>query len=412
MLVGCVTVLLVFALGVGFNLSRSRSSNAGAWTVGGDFVELYTAGRVLNDGNEDRLYDLELEAQIYRELVPGATTLKRAFVYPPFVAALFWPLARLPFSRALLVFLTITPLMYLGALAMLNARFGPGARDQRALVLLAGLSFFPFLGYTWLGAQISVIGFGSVALALYEEDRGRPFWSGFALSLCLYKPSLLVLILPMLCLTRRFRHCVGFVAGACVLAFVSVLVAGVDGTVAFVDKLWGIVVRSTTPIGTFNPYRYVDLNAFFRLAPYGRTRGGYVLVGAISVTIAIALVRTWMRSRAAQRPEQLLLWAATLTWTLVLNIYTPFYDSILVVAAAILAVAAVRARAWNGWHRLAPALLCVYLTPWIAEIAARTLRFQLYTVVLAAFGTLLLFEAQRGFKARESTASEKRVPVA
>src|SRR5206468_11873114 len=134
---------------------------------------------------------------------------------------------------------------------------------------------FPFLGYTWLGAQISVIGFGAAALALSEEDRGRPFWSGFALSLCLYKPTLLVLIVPMLIVSGRFRQCVGFLAGACVLTMLSVLVVGVDGTAAFVDKLRGIIVRSTTPAGTFNPYRYVDLNAFFRLLPYGRSFAGY-----------------------------------------------------------------------------------------------------------------------------------------
>lgn len=387
----CAAVLTVFAIGVGANLSRS---DADAWTVGGDFVEFYTAGRILNEHREERLYDLDLQEQIYRELVPGETSLRLPFLYAPFVAALFRPLARLPFRDALLVFLVITPLLFLGALALLTRQFGPRARDERLLVLLAGLSFFPFLGYNWLGAQISVIGFGAMALAVCEEDRGRPFLSGLALSACLYKPSLLVLMLPMLIVSGRLRQLAGFVAGTGLLAFASLWVAGSRSTLAFLEKLTGVVAQSTTSAGLYNIYRYVDLNAFFRLLPYGRSVGGYVLLCVTAAAVAAALVSLWLRSRTAERAERLLAWAATLTWTLVLNVYTPLYDSILVVAAAILAVAATRSRDWAGWNRLAPALLCVYLAPWVAEVSARTFRVQVYTLVLGTFGTLLMLSGR------------------
>src|SRR4030095_10590126 len=108
----------------------------------------YIVGGGLNDHQADRLYDLALEEQISRELVPGAGPLKRAFAYPPFVAILFQPLASLSYSRAFVVFLIATPVILLGALALLTSSFGPWARDERALALLAGLSFFPFIGYT------------------------------------------------------------------------------------------------------------------------------------------------------------------------------------------------------------------------------------------------------------------------
>jgi len=35
------------------------------------------------------------------------------------------------------------------------------------------------------------------------------------------------------------------------------------------------------------------------------------------------------------KPAQILVWAATLTWTLVLNLYVPIYDSVLVVLSVI-----------------------------------------------------------------------------
>ena len=391
MIVGCLAVLMVFAIGVGVNQSRS---NADAWTVEGDFVEFYTAGRILNDHHGDRLYDLALQEQINHELVPGETSLKLPFLYAPFLAGLFRPLALLPFSQARLVFLVITPLLFLGALALLIQRFGPHSGEERLLALMAGLSFFPFLGYNWLGTQISVIGFGAIALALCEEDRGRPFLSGLALSVCLYKPSLLVLILPMTIVSGKLRQFAGFLAGAGLLTVASLWVAGSHSTLAFVEGLGGVIAQSTTSAGRYNPYRYVDLNALFRLLPLGRSLGGYVLLGIIALTAAVALVKVWLQSRTADRPERLFAWAATLTWMLVLNIYTPFYDAILVVAAALLAVAATQSRGLAGWNRLAPALLCVYFVPWVAEVLARTVSVQLYTLVLAGFGTLLVLEAR------------------
>jgi hypothetical protein len=395
MLVACTAILLVVVGGVMFKAAGVTWSHDASWSVGGDFVEFYAAGRILNDHQEGRLYDLELQDKIYGEIVPGATSRTLPFVHAPLVAALFRPLARLPFSFALSLFLIITPLLFLGAVALLNARFGPSARDQQALVLVASLSFFPFVGYTWLGAQISVIGFLAIAVAVCEEDRGRLFVSGLALSLCLYKPSLLLLILPMLVFSGRYREAIGFVAGGCFLTAASVLVVGGGPTLAFADTMRGMAIRSTSVPGLFNLYRCVDLNAFFRLLPYGRSVAGYAAFGAIAVVAGYALVTAWVKCRTCDRAERLLVWAATLTWTLVLNIYTPFYDTILVVAAAILAYAAVRARDGRGWHRLGPALLCVYVAPWLAESAARAFRIQIYTVVLGVFGMLLLSEARK-----------------
>jgi hypothetical protein len=391
----CVAVLVSFGVGVTLKATGSRWAGGEAWRLGGDFVELYTAGRVVNERRADQLYDLAVEEEISHDLVPGTGPLRRAFAYPPFVAMLFQPLASLSYSRAFVVFLIATPIIFLGALALLTSSFGPWARDERALALLAGLSFFPFIGYNWLGAQISVIGLASVALGLAEENKGRPFTSGLALSICLYKPSLLVLIVPMLAATGSIRQLAGMAAGGAALALLCVTYAGVPTTLAFVDKLRGTASTSVTAEGVFNPYRYVDLNAFFRLLPYGRSRAGFSVLAGIVIAAAAALGRLWLRSRNTDRAVRRLVWATTLTLSLVLNIYTPLYDTILVVPAAVLAVAAIREDAWQGWNRLGPALFVVYVTPWIAEFCARTFRVQIYTLVLGAFGMLLLGEAAR-----------------
>src|SRR5205823_10006356 len=121
-----------------------------------------------------------------------------------------------------------------------------------------------------------------VALALVEEDRGRPFSSGLALSLCLYKPTLLVLLVPMLVVTGRLQHIVGFAAGAAAQSVLWLLTGGVASIRAFVEELQWTISRTTAETQLFNPYRYVDVNAFVRLLPYGRSTGATIAAAAIA----------------------------------------------------------------------------------------------------------------------------------
>jgi hypothetical protein len=403
MAAACAAIIAVLTIGVALKASGLSWPGDQSWTPGGDFAAFYVAGRILGEHGAVDLYNVGLQERVYREVVPGARSLNRTFAYPPYIAALFTPLAMLGVGPALTAFMLLTPLLFAAGLALLDARFGATARDERVLLFVAGLSFFPFIGYSWLGAQISSIGFAAVALALFEEDRGRWLTSGIVLSLCLYKPTLAVLFPPMLLIAGRVPQLAGFVVGAGLQVGVWLALGGTASMAAFIDELRWTAANTTSSNQLFNPYRYVDVNAFFRLA-FGRSTTASMLIGASGLAIGAALVTVWVRARNADRPARLLMWAATITWTLVLNVYVPLYDTVLVVAAAALAVEAVRARGWQGWRRLAPILIAVYATPWIAEICARTLRIQIYTVALSTFGVWLLVESLRSTAASSASA--------
>ncbi len=390
--VACLTVILVVAGGAGIRLAYSPDVEvAPTWIIGGDFVQFYVAGRILNEHQADRLYDLSLQEDLYKELVPGETWLRLPFNYPPFIAVLFRPFARLPLTAATVVFLFITPLLFGAGVWLLVSRFDWPVKGRWLLGVSGALSFAPFILYTWLGAQISVVGFCSVAVALYEEDRGRPFLGGIALSICLYKPTLLLLVLPMLMITRRFRVLAGFAAGGAVLALASAAVASPQACVGFVGRMMWWSRPSTLDSGLFNPVRYVDLKSFLRLLPSGHFLASSFTLAVLAVIPGSVLLRAWWRFRNRTREERHLLWAATLTWSLVLNVYTPFYDCIQVVPACVLAASAARSAFGSLRYRgLGIMMLLLYLAPWVSEICARVFRVQPYTLILAAFGTLLL----------------------
>src|SRR5262249_10104269 len=194
----------------------------------------------------------------------------------------------------------------------------------------------------------------------------------------------------------RWTVLAGLVAGALGLATLSAAAAGPGSIGAFLECLQWMAVNYTgsqTPFA--HPHRLVDLNSFFRLLPGGRSIVGDAVLAVLAFPVSIALIRAWVRFPLADRPVRLLIWAATLTWTSVLNIYTSAYDTILVVAAALVTVSAMRSRHGTTPEWLAPATIGVYIAPWVAELLAPTIRVQLYTIALAAFGTLLLREAAR-----------------
>jgi hypothetical protein len=155
-------------------------------------------GRVLNEYPADRLYDYELETRIRSEIQPVKEGKYGPPIQPPLVGILFRPFAAMSYPAAYLLWIAITLALYLAGLFIATA--GAFSQDplRRSLIFCFALASPPFIIGTLISGQLSAIGFFAFALALREEERKRPLFSGLALSICLYKPTLLLLFLPML----------------------------------------------------------------------------------------------------------------------------------------------------------------------------------------------------------------------
>jgi hypothetical protein len=92
--------------------------------------------------------------------------------------------------------------------------------------LLLALSFEPFVFETLQGGQLSSVAFAAIAVALLAERRDHPVAAGAVLGLCLYKPTLLIFIVPMLIVGRRWRTLAGLAATGAAAAALSVLAVG------------------------------------------------------------------------------------------------------------------------------------------------------------------------------------------
>lgn len=377
---------------LGFVLPFSSMFISSHHTPDADFAGFYSLGKILNEHPARSLYDYELLKQVCTEVHPRSGVYG-PLPYPPFVGLFFRPFALLPYWAAYLLWVAITLALYASGLAILLARFIPQNVPGRSLLFCLAFSYCPFIVDTAANGQLAAVGFFALALAMREDDLGRGLQSGLALSLCLYKPTLLVLLLPMLLVTRRLKTLAGFAAGAAVLAFATSAFEGFSVWPAFSRTIFsfGKVASGGQASSIRNLSKYVDLTSFSSLTPGGRSWPGLAIIAAGACGACFCLVWQGWKSPRMGRPFNSLLWAATLTWTLLLNVYVPIYDSILIVLSVLVTTGAlshVPDKPIHPWFTLI--WILILAGSWFSVGLAAATGVQLLTLLFAGLGILQL----------------------
>ncbi len=197
-----------------------------AWQLGpqiaagrSDFLAAYTAGKILQSSSAHRLYDVQLQRNLQR----GVTAVDRGeqvlpYVRPPFLAWVFWPLARLSYLPAFWTWTAINFAVLIVVIALLRQEVPPLQASSVGTLTIAAASFFPvFLDL--LQGQDSILLLLIYVLAYRALRRGRYLPAGAILAIGVFKfPLVLPFIVPFIA-HRRWRFVAGF-AGvtACLLA--------------------------------------------------------------------------------------------------------------------------------------------------------------------------------------------------
>ncbi len=356
----------------------------------GDFAGFYALGRILNTHPMADLYNYDLQKEVCNQVHARAGAYG-PLPYPPFVGMFFQPFARLPYPAAYVLWLLVSLALYAAGLRLLIRRFLPLDPVRRSLLFCFAFAYSPFIIDTAASGQLSAVGFFALAVALSQDDAGHPFSSGLVLSLCLYKPTLLILLVPMLLVTRRFRSLLGFAAGAVALLALPSAVGGV--------AIWSVFLRSLLSFGRVAGgsqaptvlilVKYVDLTSFSAFVHGGRSWPGLAILVLAVAAAALFLFRAWWQSPRRGKPFNALVWAATITWTLLLNVYVPMYDSILIVLALIVTAAALRQIPPSRMNRAFPLLwIFILAASWFSGWLDGRTSVQLLTLLFAALGVL------------------------
>src|SRR3984893_1319722 len=311
-----------------------------------DFVNVWSAGRLVLDGHAAQSYDWDIQKQVQVAVLGQSYEGNFAWHYPPpflFIASL---LAHFPYAGAFIGWAAISLVPYLAVMrAIVGRPFG----------LLLAAAFPVVLTNTLVGQN----GFLTAALiggTLYLMPT-RPVLSGICLGLLSYKPQY-GLLFPLV-LVAASRWTVFFTAGivAVAMAFASWLAFGTESWQAFFHWMpmfsQAFLTEGRAPWG--------KMQSIFALVRYfgGADQLAWVFQWILSGTVAVLLALMW-RSRISYPLKAAALAAGTLLTTPYLFLYDVM---VLAIAVAFL----VRVGLRKGFARyelpalgLAAALLMFY----------------------------------------------------
>lgn len=403
-------VCLVLLLGV-------IAVNAGSWVTGfltgktldgrpagADFIAFYNGGRILNEFGGERLYDLGLQDNLYKEAHPWHRDHTMWYVNAPFLAQAFRPLATLPYAWACVVWSILSALFYAAAGALVWPR-GLSSRWLSAPVLTVA-SFPAFAVDAWTGGQLSSLT-ALVLAAAFRLYRERKFaWSGAVLALSLYKPTIALPLAGFLLIAGELRVIAGYVLGAATVGLVSLATVGFSGLRAFVDTMR--MYSRFTSSGQ-NPltveYKCIDLNHFMRSLAGGNATMGFALFVLLAAAAFLFIVIEWRKAKAAGAGEAM--WAVGITSALLLNLYVPLYDATLLAVSGLITAGTLLKTSAPALRRaLSSVSLLVYIGVLVATPLGRIAGIQMYTLIVLMFA---LFQVAA---ARASAPVQESVPAA
>jgi arabinofuranan 3-O-arabinosyltransferase len=316
-----------FVLGV-FNVLMLRSGLIDHWWIFDenglgiptDFVNVWSAGRLVLDGHPSLAYDWDIQKQVQVAVLGQSYDGNFAWHYPPpflFVAA---ALAHFPYAVAFAGWAAVSFLPYLAVMrAIIGRLFG---------LLLAAA--FPVVLTNTLVGQNGFLTASLIGGTLVLLPR-RPVLSGICLGLLSYKPQYGLLFPLVLIAASQWRVFVTAGVVAATLAALSWFAFGTESWQALVHWMpmfnQAFLVEGRAPWG--------KMQSIFALTRYfdGPESVAWTLQWIMSGMVAVLLALLW-RSHKVQYPLKA---AALAAGTLLVTPYLFLYDEmVLAIAVAFL----------------------------------------------------------------------------
>jgi hypothetical protein len=341
---------------------------------GTDFLHFYTLGSLALTHRGVDLYNVEAQSALAAQRLPEAAGIHYLPLYPPQVSLFFAPFARLSYPCALILWLTLTSLLY-SLCCYAVWRVCPNLRDQKLTVLILALSF-PAFWHLIAWGQTSALALVCFTLAFFALNAGRKFLAGVALGCLILKPQLALAAALIFLVTLNWQVICGAALSATAQFSAAWLYYGPGPFRDWTRRL--VTIPSLLPLFEPRLYQTHSLRSFWIiLIPWPSAALALYLVTAVLVS---ALAITCWRSRLPLS----LRFSALLLATVLLSPHLTVYD------LAILAPAFLLLSDWivaEPDHTAAPLLkLLLYLAfvlPLLGPLARWT-HLQLSVPVMAA----------------------------
>jgi alpha-1,2-mannosyltransferase len=293
---------------------------------GTDFLHFYTLGSLALEHRGADLYNMQAQAMLAQQRVPQAGHLGYVPLYGPQVSLLFAPLAALPYSPALMVWLLVNTLLY--ALCCYAVwKTCPHLQSEAVTVLILAAAYPAFIHLLAWG-QTSALALACFTAAYLALRSRYLFCAGLAIGCLIFKPQLGLAAAAVFLLTLEWR----VVAGALVAAAAQLSIGWTYyGSPVLQDYFHHLLhVRDVLPHLEPRPYQMHSLRSFWTsLLPWPNLAFALYLIAA--VVVLVLAVRYW------KSPAPLALrFSALLLATVLLSPHLTVYDLVIVAPAFLL----------------------------------------------------------------------------
>lgn len=384
---GQLLVLAIVAWGLAaINTFTAGPSYRTGQVKGTDFLQFYARGSLAAEGRGDVLYDSDAQRAEQERLVPASKGIWFLPIQGPQTALLFAGLSRLPYLWALLIWETVTILLY-GTCVWALWRQCPTLGVQARLVGLAAVGFPPFYALVLYG-QVSVLPMACVTLAFLALRAHRKWWAGVAFGALAIKPQLGVAVAVVMLARREWRVIGGAIAAIGAQWGMSALAFGTGPLIAYGHML--LLGPRLADLLEPEPFMFHSLRAFWTLLS-PRSSVALALYALTSGAALALTVRLWRTSVALE-----IRYSALILATILVAPHVGIYE-LVVLAPAFVLTASESERMADPRRRVFRALLYLgYLAPLFGPLAGIT-HLQLSVPVFAAWLVALHWAAFREF---------------
>jgi hypothetical protein len=277
-------MLVLFITGVGRYLANSKGIvDPTGHAIGRDFVNLWTAARLVLEGHPATVFDVESFLQLERSLV-GEQLPGHLWSYPPHFLFVVTPLGLFDYAVALALWSLIPAAIYAFAAGW------PRRRNVLLLALAPATLVNVFFGQT--GAFAAALLFAGLRL-MYR----RPALAGLCFGLLTVKPQL-GLLLPVVLLLERKWRVIGFtILSAAALVLLSLAVFGPNLWQEYFRQNF-VVTRHYLETGS-GLFTVMAPSAFMAMRLYGAPVSTAYSVQLMTAFVALVGVVLAWRSRAS-----------------------------------------------------------------------------------------------------------------
>ena len=359
-----------------------------------DFRNCYTAGLILKSGEGHRIYDYRLQKEI-QDSVISQSPMVLPYVHLPYEALLFVPLALLTYRNAYFCLLALNLLCLLGCYRMLRKKLWRLETLWWCFPFLFLLAFMPVPAALMQG-QDSLLTLLLFAAALGSLEARKVLRAGLLIGFAVFKFQLVIPIVGLFFLWRRWRFVVGSGISVLTALSLSVLVSGFASLAGYARSLHEISTKFTAAgqvLYLMPVARMPNIRGLVFSIPHLASGAAMVLVTILS--FAVVILATWS-ARNAPAPWQL---AIAISTTTLVGYHVLTHDlSILLVPIAMF----LSQREARG--------LWIIPTVWLSTVLCFFALDYWVTLPLLVFFLVLTIRARNTFEAVLTTST--RMPTA